>query len=140
MKFSAAIVALAAAGASAGNVTITTEVVTAVTTYCPYATQITHNGQTYTVTEATTLTITNCPCTITREITATTTVPCTTGYTNGTTLAPYPTTSAVASTGGVTPTVTPSSPATVPTAGAAKAAVLSGAGLAGVLGLAAFIL
>jgi hypothetical protein len=44
----------------------TTEVVTAYTTYCPKATEITHGGQTYTATEATTLTITNCPggCTI----------------------------------------------------------------------------
>lgn len=52
MKFSAAAVLAAAAGAQAwSNVTYTTEVVTALTTYCPYATSITHNGQTYTVTE-----------------------------------------------------------------------------------------
>lgn len=38
----------------------------AYTTYCPEATQITHNGVTYTITEATTLTITNCPCTVTK--------------------------------------------------------------------------
>jgi hypothetical protein len=38
-----------------------TEVVTAYTTYCPEATEITHAGETYTVSEATTLTITNCP-------------------------------------------------------------------------------
>lgn len=42
-----------------------TDVVTAYTTYCPSATKLTHAGTTYTVTEATTLTITNCPCTIT---------------------------------------------------------------------------
>jgi hypothetical protein len=41
-------------------------VVTALTTFCPYATKLTHNGITYTVTEATTLTITDCPCTVTR--------------------------------------------------------------------------
>ncbi|KAF1820506.1 uncharacterized protein K489DRAFT_34488 [Dissoconium aciculare CBS 342.82] len=35
----------------------TTEVVTAYTTYCPEATQITHGGVTYSVTSATTLTI-----------------------------------------------------------------------------------
>jgi hypothetical protein len=63
--------------------TVTTEVVTAFTTYCPKPTTISHAGVTYTVTEvryvnvtvcpqqqltltqATTLTITNCPCTIT---------------------------------------------------------------------------
>ena len=33
----------------------TTEVVTAFTTYCPGATEITHGGSTYSVTEATTL-------------------------------------------------------------------------------------
>lgn len=48
----------------------TTEVVTAYTTYCPEATQITHGGVTYTATEATTLTITNCPggCTVTYPV------------------------------------------------------------------------
>ncbi len=52
MKFSAAAVLATAAGVSAwNNVTYTTEVVTAVTTYCPAATEITHGGQTYTVTE-----------------------------------------------------------------------------------------
>lgn len=44
----------------------TTIVVTALTTYCPFATEVTHNGVTYTVTEETTLTITDCPCTITQ--------------------------------------------------------------------------
>lgn len=48
----------------------TTEVVTAFTTYCPKATEITHGGVTYSVTEATTLTITDCPdgCTITAPV------------------------------------------------------------------------
>jgi len=45
------------------NETVTTEVVTEYTTYCPYATVFTEGVHTYTVTEATTLTITNCPCT-----------------------------------------------------------------------------
>lgn len=67
------IVAAAAAGLAAvaqahSNATYVTEVVTQLTTYCPAATQITHNGQTYTVTEATTLTITNCPCTVTKPV------------------------------------------------------------------------
>jgi len=52
MKFSAAVVLAVAAGASAWeNVTYTTEVVTALTTYCPEATTFAHAGTTYTVSE-----------------------------------------------------------------------------------------
>jgi hypothetical protein len=68
MRYVLAILA-AATGALAswnGTAGYTTVVVTALTTYCPYATQFTHNGIVYTVTEETTLTITNCPCTVTR--------------------------------------------------------------------------
>jgi len=71
MKYSFAALAFAATGALAGydNGTVyTTQIVTALTTYCPAATQITHNGQTYTITEATTLTITDCPCTLTKPV------------------------------------------------------------------------
>jgi len=39
-------------------------VVTELTTYCPEPTEFVTNGKTYTVTQATTLTITDCPCTI----------------------------------------------------------------------------
>ncbi|ROW13346.1 hypothetical protein VPNG_05461 [Cytospora leucostoma] len=173
MKFTAAAVLAIAAGASAfENVTYTTEVVTAVTTFCPAATEITHAGTTYTITEATTLTITDCPCTITKPVTTVASVACVTCaapsssapvYTNGT--GSYPTTgvapSLPAGTGGVpvgggstggaggsTPTTSTGSSASssssstppVVTAGAGKAAVVSGAGLAGFLGLAAFLL
>lgn len=55
-----------ATATSAASEVWVTDVVTAFTTYCPYATQLTHGGSTYTVSSATTLTITNCPCTITR--------------------------------------------------------------------------
>ncbi|KAF3761114.1 hypothetical protein M406DRAFT_225099, partial [Cryphonectria parasitica EP155] len=70
MQYSvAAVLAAAVAGthafSSASNVSYTTEVVTALTTYCPEATVLTHAGTTYTITSATTLTITDCPCTIT---------------------------------------------------------------------------
>lgn len=63
MRFSVAAAAVAAAtGAAAysnGTAPVyVTEVVTAFTTYCPEATSLTHNGVTYTVSEATTLTIT----------------------------------------------------------------------------------
>lgn len=58
--------ALAGSAFAASNSSdvIVTEVVTAYTTYCPEPTTIVTNGKTYTVTEATTLTITDCPCTI----------------------------------------------------------------------------
>lgn len=52
MQYSVAVVLAAVAGAQAfgsSNVSYTTEVVTAVTTYCPEATEITHAGTTYTV-------------------------------------------------------------------------------------------
>ncbi|KAL7948867.1 hypothetical protein V8C42DRAFT_231242 [Trichoderma barbatum] len=162
MKFTAA-VALAAVGVSAvyvppSNVTVVTEVVDQYVTYCPYATQITHGTKTYTVTEPTTLTISDCPCTITRPVTVTSSVVCHTcggaaaptgspsggnggyvppAYTNTTVTTPTvaPPAGGPASTGGVGPTAPPP----VPTGGASKA-VLSGAGLAGIVGLAAFVL
>jgi hypothetical protein len=68
MKYGFVILA-AATGALAswnGTAQYTTVIVTALTTYCPYATELTHNGITYTVTEETTLTITDCPCTLTQ--------------------------------------------------------------------------
>lgn len=50
---------------SIGNAdTWTTTVVTALTTYCPHATEVVQGEKTYTVTQATTLLITDCPCTI----------------------------------------------------------------------------
>jgi hypothetical protein len=72
MRFTAALTVAAMAGVSAAHGSIehpkngtapayVTEVVTAYTTYCPEPTEITHAGETYTVSEATTLTITNCP-------------------------------------------------------------------------------
>ncbi|PHH86570.1 hypothetical protein CDD83_10048 [Cordyceps sp. RAO-2017] len=180
MKFTAAVVLAAAAGASAhygGNATVVTEVVDVYTTYCPGPTQITHGSKTYTVTEATTLTITDCPCTITKPVMTTSAVVCHTcggnggnpvypsapanpgnpgnpgnggnpGY-NGTasataTVVP-PGGTVIAPTGTVVPPAGSSpagthAPTAVPTAGAGKAAALSGAGLAGVVGLAAFLL
>jgi chitinase len=53
-----------------------TEVVTAYTTYCPFATKFTEGGSTYVVTEATTITVTNCPCTRTTEYTTQYTTVC----------------------------------------------------------------
>lgn len=127
MKYTAALVALvgAASVAAHSNVTYVTEVVTAITTYCPASTSLVHNGKTYHVTEATTLTITDCPCTVTRPVYTSSVVYCDTCHNK--TAAP---------TGGPKP----SKPSSVYTAGAAQAVALSGAGLAGLLGLAAYIL
>ncbi|KAM3497225.1 hypothetical protein MY11210_009713 [Beauveria gryllotalpidicola] len=79
MKFfaaTAAFVGLAAAHSNAtttagGDVVWTTEVVTAYTTYCPAPTSVVVNNKTLIVTEATTLTITDCPCTVTKPHTGT---------------------------------------------------------------------
>ncbi|OAQ98942.1 hypothetical protein LLEC1_04805, partial [Akanthomyces lecanii] len=68
------VVALALAGAVAvqaghhsnGTMTTITEVVDVYTTYCPEPTHLTMNNKTYTVTEACTFTITDCPCTVTK--------------------------------------------------------------------------
>lgn len=85
MRFAAAVAAATMAGLASASVAPTmdhpkngtapayvTEVLTAYTTYCPEATKITHAGETYTVTEATTLTITNCPggCTVVKPATS----------------------------------------------------------------------
>lgn len=51
MKFSAVALLLAAGANAFTNVTYTTEVVTAVTTYCPEPTEVTYGGTTYTITE-----------------------------------------------------------------------------------------
>ncbi|KXS95486.1 hypothetical protein AC578_8797 [Pseudocercospora eumusae] len=68
----------------------TTEVVTEFTTYCPESTQITHGGVTYTVTEATTLTITNCPCTVTKPVYSSVVTSCSTCVPSSPASPPYP--------------------------------------------------
>jgi len=150
MKFSVAAVIAAAAGASAaaaGNVTYVTEVVDVYTTYCPAATEITQGGKTYTVTKPTTLTITDCPCTITKPVITTSAVVCkdcakpSIKGNNSTFIPVVPTGSSGAKStpAASTPTGKGSSPSKVPTAGAGKVAALSGAGLAAIVGLAAFL-
>jgi len=134
MKFSA--VLLAAAGVSAfQNVTYTTEVVTAVTTYCPEPTELTYGGTTYTITEATTLTISDCPCTIKKPVTVVSEVICHTCAPAKPTWTPVKNYTQPAPTGA--PVTTKPGPVT---AGAAGLAGLSAAALAGILGVAAFIL
>jgi hypothetical protein len=137
----AAFVATASANYYNGTTPVyTTEVVTSYTTYCPYPTEVVHNDVTYTVTEATTLTITDCPCTIVKPVTTSSVVAPTNPpvYTNAT-AAPVPTTIPVE----VGTTVVPSAgPTTSPIEANSgnKAFAFSGASLAGLLGLAAYIL
>jgi len=160
MKFTAAFLALAAGAMAnksfetsssstgsfiAPSVTYTTEIVTAITTYCPGPTTLTHGGSTYTVTEATTLTISDCPCTIKVPVTVVSSVVCHSCPTSTPSVAPsFATTKS--SVGTVAPSFSTSAPSStktsppVATAGAGKAAALSGGALAGVLGFAALVL
>jgi hypothetical protein len=83
MRFSTATaVAALAAGVSASyNYTApvyTTEIVTSYETYCPGPTTITYGSETYTATSETTLTITNCPCTVTYPVTSSVVTSCST--------------------------------------------------------------
>ncbi|KAA8571453.1 hypothetical protein EYC84_001453 [Monilinia fructicola] len=93
MQFStvAIISALAAAVSANGNYSTTvsavwvTDVVTSFTTVCPAATTLSYNGVTYTATENQTVTITNCPCTVSKPVYTTSTVICNTCTTAPTT-------------------------------------------------------
>lgn len=149
----AAVLAVAATASAWANDTIvyTTKVVDVYTTVCPASATITFNGVTYTntETESSTITITNCPCTVSAPVytTSAVVVPTTSAapvapvYTNGTTAAPVATTSAAG--GSVGTTVVPSSKpsaTTVPASGANQVIAMSGASLAGLLGLAAYLL
>jgi len=145
MQFKVAAALALASTVAAGYNATTTEVVTSFTTYCPEATTLTYGGSTYTVTEATTLTITNCPCTITKpvytssSVAAPTTAPV---YSNGTTTAvPPPVVPTTTAVGTISATVKPSTSASVvPASGAGKTFAASGASLAGLLGLVAYLL
>jgi hypothetical protein len=142
MQFSTlAIFAAAALGVSASRpdgVTVVTEVLTALTTYCPEPTQITYGDHTYTVTKPTTLTITG-PCTVTRPVTVVSSVVCKDCDKPAPTFPAKNATVPIAHPTGSHPVPAATKPAVV-TAGAGKAAALSGVGLAGILGLAAFML
>lgn len=60
------VLAAGEAAATYDNATqYTTITTTSYETYCPGPTTVTIGGSTYTVTDATTLTITDCPCTLT---------------------------------------------------------------------------
>ncbi|RDL38025.1 Uncharacterized protein BP5553_05458 [Venustampulla echinocandica] len=153
MQFSAAAVLALAASVSAhavsnGTVSYTTEVHTAYTTVCPASTELTFNGVTYTATESTTLTITNCPCTIVKPVTTSSVVYCNTCAPSAPVNPPvYANTTAPAvpakpTAVGTTPVKgTPApGPTNISASSGSKAFALSGASLAGVLGLAAYFL
>lgn len=158
MKFTAAaVLAAAVSGAAAtygygNNGSYVTETVTDYTTWCPYATTLTIGSSTYVVTKPTTLTVTGCTLTVTKPVTTSSYVSCETSsasvYTpppmvNTTlcTTAPPYTSAPVYTTSPVyTQTAPAVTPTVVPTGGAGKAAALSGAGLAGIIGFAAFVL
>merc|ERR1711977_400675 len=114
----------------------TTEIVKTYTTYCPAPTTVVQGNHTYTVTEATTLTITDCPCTATNTYPGTTPeVPATTPEVPATT-APYPTASMETS-GYASGTVsaTPSGPTQIESNGAGIQQVGFGAMVAGLIAL-----
>jgi hypothetical protein len=140
---------VASANPMANGTIYTTEVVDTYVTYCPEPTELTLGGKTYTITKAQTVTITNCGCTVTKPVITTSAVVCKdcpkpthpvpAPPKNGTTLVPGKPTAP----GAVPPVATPtggSGKPGVPASGAGKVAALSGAGLAGIVGLAAFIL
>lgn len=160
MQFTIAAAALAfAATISAQNTTISnvtsiTEVFTAYTTYCPVATELTFNGHTYTAHNATTLVITNCPCTVVAPVTTASSVICSTcaaptspSYVNSSAVATGGSVGTVsiatpaATTAATSPTSPPiSSPPPITASSGNQIAALSAASLAGLLGLAAFFL
>ncbi|KAG5944759.1 hypothetical protein E4U60_005701 [Claviceps pazoutovae] len=140
MKYATALIA-AAVGAQAwtskNGTQIVTEVVDQYVTYCPGPTHITHGDKVYTVTKrrwikTPIVSITNVP--------LSTAAPSNPANTEPAATEPAATVPAPATTGGLVMTPTKGQPSTVPTAGAGKAAALSGAGLAGIVGLAAFVL
>jgi len=129
----AVIASLAAAASAWTNETWVTTTVDVFTTVCPYATALTFNGKTYTATASETITITNCPCTVSYKPTVTPVVP----HSNVTTVVPV-----------VTPATTPAGAVVVPptakptafTGAGNKAVAGSAAALGGLLGVAAYFL
>jgi len=143
MQYSiAAIVALVATASASyptnETVVYTTEVHTAYTTVCPASTELTFNGVTYTATESTTLTITNCPCTIVKPVTTSSVV----AYPTSAPVYANTTTAAGATAVGTSSVIgyPTAAPSTITASGGNKVFAFSGASLAGLLGLAAYIL
>jgi hypothetical protein len=128
-----------ASNSSSVTVDYVTDVVTSYTTYCPEATTLTYNSVTYTITEPTTLTVTNCPCTIVKPVTTSSVVYCNTCATTSVPVYYNTTTPGSVGTTSVKASATPT-PSTITTSGGNQVLALSGASLAGLLGLAAYVL
>jgi len=131
----AAVMATAVAAGGNGTAVWVTDIVNVYTTVCPAATTFAFNGVTYTATASQTITITNCPCTVSKPVYTTPVVSVTPVYVN-TTVVPTKTPVVVVGTG--SPATSSKGPAF--TGAANKAVAGSAAGLAGLLGLAAYIL
>jgi len=120
----AIVAGLAACVSAWSNETWVTTTVDVFTTVCPFATHMTFNGVTYTATASETVTVTNCPCTVSFKPTHTPVVPVGTAVTTP-----------------VVGTVAPTTTKHASFTGAAnRAAAGSAAGLAGLLGAAAYFL
>ncbi|WPH00440.1 Hypothetical protein R9X50_00326900 [Acrodontium crateriforme] len=142
MQFTTTVVAMAGLAAaswapsynsSSAAAVYTTEVVTAYTTYCPESTEITHGTKTYTATASETLTITDCPCTLTKPV-STASV-----YTS--VAPPYPSSNVTSTTycptGTAAPTTSAATSTGVPIHNAAGKVGAAGAGMMALVGLVA---
>jgi len=150
MRFSiAAIVALAAgafahshSSAASPTEAYTTEVVTSYTTFCPVATTLTFSGTTYVVSTPTTLTLTGSSYTVTRPLLSSTITicnACASGTAPTAVSSTIPTVSPVYTGSTIAVTSTTTGPAPLFTGGANRMAG-AGATLAGLAGVAAFLL
>ncbi|GME86174.1 unnamed protein product [Ambrosiozyma monospora] len=150
MQFSSVLVFASSALAAYSNCTDSTityettveQVVTAYTTYCPEATEITTNGKTITVTGATTLTITDCPCTIKSTFLTSGVVSSAPATSPATSPATVPVPAASKAVPSKAVVASSSGSAVVPTLSTAEgsAAKVGVAGLAAIAGVAAYLL
>jgi len=145
MRFSIAAFVALAAGAFAGSssaVSYTTETVTSYETYCPEATTISHSGTTYVVSAPSTVTLSGGSYTVTRPLLSSTITicnACATGTAPTAVSSTVPTVSPVYTGTTVAVTATTTAPAPLFTNGANHLAG-AGVGLAGLAGVAAFLL
>ncbi|PMD52553.1 uncharacterized protein K444DRAFT_647220 [Hyaloscypha bicolor E] len=138
-------IAALSANSSSVSIDYVTEVFTAYSTYCPASTELTFNGVTYTVTKSSTLTITNCPCTIIKPVTSLSIMYCNTYapavapvvYSNATTT---PKAASVSSTSAKVPVATSSTPSPITTSGGNKLFAMSTVSFASLLGLVTYLL
>jgi len=142
MRFSIATVIALAAGAFATSAapSYTTEVLTSYETYCPEATSIVHSDTTYVVSTPATLTLTGGSYTVTRPLLTSTVTICNACGTGTAPTSAAPTVPPVYSGSTVAVTSAPTTPAAPVFTGGANRLTGAGAGLAGLAGVAAFLL